>query len=75
MQLLITDVPIWLRVAVQGTNEQVRNENQNYFRFQSVNTLSRCQKQQISLTLRHVDELSSGVFFQQLNTFNNDSRF
>ena len=56
--MLITDVPIWLLAAVQGTNEQVRNENQNDSRLQSVNTLSRSQQQQINLTLHHVDVLS-----------------
>lgn len=51
IKLLITDVSVWVLTAVQGTNEQVQNENQNESQFKSVNILSRSQQQQINLML------------------------
>ena len=44
IQLLITDVPIWLLAAEQEANEQMRKENQNDSRFQFANMLSKSQQ-------------------------------
>ena len=78
---MITDVPIWLLAALQGTNGQMRNENQNDSRFLFVNTLSKSQQQQINVISRRCtsadyipstveSDVDQQIYLQQLNTFN-----